>query len=546
MNIYKILKSCVVLGVSALLSALLLLNHIFPLNSLHRGIKPDDPALMVWNMFIVNESLKEFKSPLTTDMVFYPEGANLAHHALVSGFAPVSFFADKITGGSVYYPFYAYHIAIWLSFALLLTFSYLTLKELGYTGFSAVIPAVAYSFSSFYTAHVQAVHLNLIGFCIPLTAFFVIRLYKLPSLKNAILASISLSLSIYFTEFSLFIYLSIIILLVVCLILKNERKTLMVKLAKLGLARSIAAAVVFALITAPFVSKWLFYKVEKPLLLEYFAYSANPIDFFVPRPESTPLYGNIFSFINSNFSPSLTAHEVFIGFPLLLLSMYAVFKSRNKIIMISSSMALLFFILSLGPALKILNGISNIYLPYFILMKIPPFEEFRTPVRLVVFGMFFLMIVGAEGASIIKDRISRRWGKNMALIAMSFLMLWIFAESYKSSKRLESFKIPPQLLQIKDGPVINLPVTFKDGYAAMLQVIHKQPIATGYVARLSEGNIRHYKFLKQLFIDLPADLCPKLYSLGYKNIIISDGVTQSAIDTVASCNMKIIDIRNIQ
>jgi hypothetical protein len=543
MSVQKIYSLIILFAVSTLLSALLLFNHIFPLDSLHRGIKPDDPALMVWNMFVVNESLKQFKNPLTTDMIFYPEGANLAHHALISGFAPISFLADKITGGSVYYPFYAYHIAIWLSFTLLLFFSYLVLRELGYNGFAAIIPAVAYSFCSFYMTHIQGVHLNLIGFCIPLTAFFIVRLYELPSLKNAIFTSTALALSIYFTEFSLFIYLTIIILLIICLTLKHQRQIVISKIADLGIARIAVMIIIFSLITAPFVSKWLHNKVEKPLVLEYFAYSANPIDFFIPHPESTPLYGSIFSFINSDISSTITGHEVFIGFPLLLLGIYAMFVSKKRHVRIAFGISLVFFILSLGPALKVLNGISNLYLPYYFLMKLPLFVEFRTPVRFVVFGMFFMMIVGAEGTSALNDRLSKIAGRHISLALMSIVMLWTIAESYKPSKRLESFKIPQQLSQVVEGAGLNLPIIFKDGYAAMLQVIHKQPIVTGYVARLSENNMKQYKFLKQLFIDLPDNLCAELKSLGYKNIILSDGITKEAVDAVSKCGINIVDIR---
>jgi hypothetical protein len=59
----------------------------------------------------------------------------------------------------------------------------------------------------------------------------------------------------------------------------------------------------------------------------------------------------------------------------------------------------MFFVLSLGPTLKIFGTETGIPMPYSVLMKVPPFDSGRTPVRFVVVGMFFLMIVAAVGLS---------------------------------------------------------------------------------------------------------------------------------------------------
>jgi hypothetical protein len=45
----KIFKTTITFIFSVLFVLFMLYNHIFPLNSLHRGIKPDDPALMSVN-----------------------------------------------------------------------------------------------------------------------------------------------------------------------------------------------------------------------------------------------------------------------------------------------------------------------------------------------------------------------------------------------------------------------------------------------------------------------------------------------------------------
>ena len=83
------------------------------------------------------------------------------------GYFPVAFLVKKLTGNNPLYPIYSYRIIIWLSFTLILYFSYLLLRALGRPRFVAAIAAVAYAFCDFYMLH--ALHINhLAGFFIPL------------------------------------------------------------------------------------------------------------------------------------------------------------------------------------------------------------------------------------------------------------------------------------------------------------------------------------------------------------------------------------------
>ncbi|TAN43327.1 MAG: hypothetical protein EPN22_10360, partial [Nitrospirae bacterium] len=441
----KFSEKSIVYILGVILPLLLVFNHIVPLNGLHRGFDPDDPGVHIWNLFIVNEQIKAGKNPFQTDAVFYPIGGNLAHHGLTSGFFPLTFIVDKATGGDLLYPIYTYHIAIFISFALLFVFSALVLQGLGYKGFSVFIPAVSYSFCNYYTAHV--IHLNHIaGFMIPMSAFVMIRLYKKPDAINAFAASLVLAAAVYFTEFSLFIYLTLPLLALTMFALKPCRQELIVKVKEIGLKNLVIAKILFFAAVAPYVANWLFYKGIQPLPLEPLAYSANPIDFFVPRPESTPLYANMFSQINAFISPALTGHETFIGYPLLIAAFLSV-CSAGKDIRVRTAVffAVAFFTLSLGPRLKVLNGITEIHMPYSLLMNVPPFGEFRTPVRFIVVGLFFLMIPAAEGLKSVSGRLTKSLGKRLCFAALTLVFVWAVAESYRPAKKLGPFKVPPQL-----------------------------------------------------------------------------------------------------
>ena len=59
-------------------------------------------------------------SPFGTNLLFYPLGANLAHHTLAAGFFPLTFLVKKLSGNDPLYPFYAFKIIILFSFTLIL------------------------------------------------------------------------------------------------------------------------------------------------------------------------------------------------------------------------------------------------------------------------------------------------------------------------------------------------------------------------------------------------------------------------------------------
>ena len=148
---------------------------------------------MIWNIWFANEAITSGHSPFSTNLVFYPLGANLGHHTLAAGFFPMTFLVKKLSGNDPLYPFYAYKIIILLSFALILWLSYLVLREIDLTRWAALIAAVGYTFSDFYMVHV--IHINhLAGFFIPLTALFLIRAYKNPASANLGFAALAAGL----------------------------------------------------------------------------------------------------------------------------------------------------------------------------------------------------------------------------------------------------------------------------------------------------------------------------------------------------------------
>jgi hypothetical protein len=156
-----------------------------------------------------------------------------------------------------------------------------------------------------------------------------------------------------------------------------------------------------------------------------------------------------------------------------------------------------------------------------LLMHVPPFDSGRTPVRIFCMALFFFMIVGAEGFTRFESFLRRRIGYKWASLVMLLLFTWTVAEVYSPTNRRKPFEYPAELAHVVSGPVLNLPPVQSDGYAAMLQTFHHQPIATGYLARNSEAQGAYFAELKEAFDKGGAPFCAYVTRLGFRNVVIS-------------------------
>ena len=545
----------------ALIALVMLYNYVFPLGSLlyTTGIKGQDCGQMIWNIWFANEAITSGHNPFSTNLIFYPLGANLGHHTLAAGFFPLTFLVRKLSGNDPLYPFYAFKIIILFSFTMILWLSFLLLREIGLSRWAAFIAAVAYAFSDFYMLHV--IHINhLAGFFIPLTAIFLIRAFRNPASLNLLLAALVASSSVYFTEFSIYICMAAGFFLLAAVVFKTTRDELVTKVRAAGPRRVIVSALVFLIVVAPFSVNLFRDKIVNPPPDEPSHYSSNLAGFFIPgqerdqaelygAPLTTPLYGRVFAALDSRVTVGIGGFEIFVGFPLLLFSIVALARARRRFVWLCAAAALLFFLFSLGPTLKVLGLETGVPMPYSVLMKIPPFDTGRTPVRFVCMGLFFLMIVAGFGLNRTERLVAETWGHRSSWLAMLLVCVWTFAEVYAPTERRPVFLDPAGLTKLTPGSVLNLPPVQWDGYAAMLQTFHHQPIATGYLARNNTAQWAQFAAFKTAFDRGGAPFCQYVQSKGFRNIVIApDSVTMpyhfsmSPLD-LSHCPVNIVDLR---
>src|SRR5687768_9903698 len=338
---------------------------VFPLKGIPalNGSVWSDPAHSIWTLWLVNENLSSGRSPYHTNLIFYPLGADLTHHTLSPGFFPIVFIIKQLSGGDPFYPVYSYRIIIWLCFTLLLFFTYLLLRQTGFTRWAAAICAVAFSLSDFFIEH--AAHISLLSaFFIPLTGLLLLRLYRRPSTAAALAAGLTAGVAIYFTELALYVFMGLLLFLPVVFLFRDERKTLLNRLRVLGLRRTLLTMGVCLAVMMPFVIAHFSSEVTKPLPVESSNFSANLVGLMIPDPQRTPLYGNLSGALSAQINKGLSGRETFIGFPVLVFAVIGLFRSKQNMVRAAALVALVFLILSLGPTLKVFGSDTGWPLPY--------------------------------------------------------------------------------------------------------------------------------------------------------------------------------------
>jgi hypothetical protein len=99
------------------------------------------------------------------------------------------------------------------------------------------------------------------------------------------------------------------------------------------------------------------------------------------------------------------------------------------------------------------------------------------------------------------------------------------------------------------GPALNLPLLEADGYALFLQIFHRQPISTGYLARGSQQRHAQFVHLRRLLEEGGHQLCEGAARMGFRQLIIApeaywlrQAPLKAPLD-FSRCQLSIVDMR---
>jgi len=196
--------------------------------------------------------------------------------------------------------------------------------------------------------------------------------------------------------------------------------------------------------------------------------------------------------------------EIFIGYSVLALVIVAAIYYLRRGAGFWLSSALIFWLISLGPRLKVAGRVL-FPLPYELLMKLGPIAYLdRAPCRYFVLTLLCFSVAAAFGAKAISAEGKRRW-------AYYVIAAFILIEFFQAPLDMRAIEFPDLYRRMRRDPeyyaVLDLPMEapFAQRYARLYQTMHQKPIIHFIIPRqrprydFFEDN----RFFKDVFDPMP-------------------------------------------
>jgi hypothetical protein len=452
---------------------------------------PEDNLQGLWNLWWVRKSILTFhQSPIITDYLYYPQGINLAFHTFsffnaLLGVPLQSLFNDVAT----------YNVLWFLSFPLSALGAFVLAYETSGHLRGSFLAGWCFAFSAYHFAH-SGHHLNLnsIQF-IPWYAWSLKKMARDPTLGRGLVTGL------FFVATSLCswyygIYLGFFTLLWMITIVRGQQA---------GLDRALlCASTVAGFGLFPFLSPMIKrILTEAPGVLYEVAPSrlgGDLLAYFIPAPEHSIFRGwNVLGDFYGRLAPFPWEGIVFLGVVPLGFGLFAALRFPWKKTCLWSAGLVFFWILSLGPELR-LNGISLVgHLPYeWLVERVPILKMVRVPSRFVVMCTLSLSVLLAMGYSRFEIKVARGmkkgkwvvWAVVFALLVMETVHVPLRTINPSQISRADLFQGIKQedhgkaILELPmKGYVFNLIYLFR-------QTVHEKRLLFGILSRVPDESTR--------------------------------------------------------
>lgn len=438
-----------------------------------------------WWLWYVDYSIFHlYQLPFFTNFIFYPVGIQ-CWAFLIQGFWPSLLFM----------PFATFFSTIAAGNLLLL----FTLANAGYAAFmlarycigdarAAYVTGIGFAFCCPQLANAQG-HILVLA-AVPLMPLFILcmlRLRQRDSLLNiCMLSLVCVLLMLAYWYFDLFALIFIILFMV---FERIDRRTL-IGMVKAGILCSIVGIPI-----AVFV-----YSHEHNILASSINsakdWSVDLIAFFVPSQDHT-LWGDSFQDIRKGLGANPTIQSAYLGYPLLLMSILAVFRYEWKTLGLWVAGFVLFSTLALGPILHV-GGQTNLHLlgvpviiplPFLLLHKLPLFSALRDCSMFLVMSSLCLAVTAGYGVNWILRRSSH------PLLVYCCIIVVLLADQLHIPFPIYAVNIPAAYGTLADktaqGTLVDVPLREDLLCNLFYQSVHKKRLLIGSFSRL-DGFYQNY------------------------------------------------------
>jgi len=370
-----------------------------------------DAGVYVWAMEWWPHAIAHGLNPLHSDLIYAPEGMNLAHGALVPAAGLIMAPVTAVAG-----PLFSFNLAMFLSPVLAAFFAFLLCRRLTSDFWASLFGGWVFGFSTYMFGQLAG-HLNLVlVFLVPAMVHLVLRglAGEVSRRRLAVLLTGALVLQFLFSVevFATFTLFAAIALAAGWLFGGQEdRRRLRATVVPIGLAYAGALIVM-----APYVY-YLLKPGALPVLPERTGQFSNDLLGFVVPTQITHVGGLRFLSTTNAFTAGFVEGAAYLGLPLLLLALLGARRGHGHVeAKVLAAMLGVAMLLSLGAHLHV-RGSSSLPLPWAAVNHLPVFGQ-MLPARFV---MFASLAAGLLAALWLAQGRARVLGWLLALLSVATL-----------------------------------------------------------------------------------------------------------------------------
>ncbi|HEV2224037.1 MAG TPA: hypothetical protein VGR84_13645 [Candidatus Acidoferrales bacterium] len=385
---------------------------------------PGDNFQHAWFLWHFARAIASGHDPFYTHLLFYPARANLAWSTLDPLAGILALPLSMLAG-----PVIAYNLSLILQLALAAFFARLLCLRICRNEIAALFGGIAFGLGPFLLAHALG-HLSLVtAFPIPLYVLALDNLLRkeVPSWKEGVLAGLALLLTAFgHYNYTVFCILLTAVILTVDLAIAGAANGRAL-LKRTWFALTVAAAT-FVAAFSPVLIMLLGNRADVPsprTMAHVTQYSADALGFLIPSWNNV-LLGNFAHGLDARIFVAGFEGTVYAGPVLLLLAILGIWKgpARHPQWTVRAALAaILFYLLSLGPEIRILGRLTEIPGPAALLYHFRFARFISVPARFDVIVLLCLAVLSAIGLAWCLDNLQKNWHKRALVFAASSLLV---------------------------------------------------------------------------------------------------------------------------
>jgi uncharacterized membrane protein YqaE (UPF0057 family) len=383
----------------------------YPNNQIHYIGGPTDPFSFIWLYHWWQFALSKGINPLFSNYVWAPEGISLSFMPIPVP-ALIMLLLTKNLGAIA-----SYNIVQLLMEPLGAFGAFILIKYLLKNNFAALIGGFLYGFSPYALGHVTFTNLDIL-FPIPLLIYFIIKYLRneLSDLLFVIIETLLFIIMIGFSTeiFAIVVFFGTFSMGFVFIYFALIKKTSLTQIIKKFIYILAPIIITFVLYIPILFAMMKNYSISAPNI-NFSVYPSDMLSWLIPAPSSLLASLNLFHFSYNNLQ---IEDNTFFGLPLLLISLYILFKNKTKFEYESLFVVLIFLLISNLSVEIIFNNIPLIPNPGMIIYSHIPLIKNAMPNR---FGLYIWLILAFSfGLFWVDKKISSRTKVVMLILVLIF------------------------------------------------------------------------------------------------------------------------------